>query len=276
MVSAPLTAAIAAIAPLARGSGVLLASAFTTSQFSPVAQRPSSSWALCAGKGFGEKIPTKQKSSPPPPSETETPSATAAEDYTPRTPEVNTGSKLLRELRSREAEKRDEELRKVRELRETDALLKEDAGAAAIPERVAQRMGKRMLPFVGIPLFGSFASFIGFWYLATFKDMEFQPSVVATTSFAFLAIGLLVSPFCGDISLVLMILASHSSCCSPNYHGTQNTISGQGITYSVMSASWDDDREGSGLGVDEFQKNVESLKDGLSRTKGKGDEQFLH
>lgn len=161
----------------------------------------------------------------------ETPSTTATEEYVPRTHEVNTGSKLLRELRSREAEKRDEELRKVRELRETDALLKEDAGAAAIPERVAQRMGKRMLPFVGIPLFGSFTSFIGFWYLATFKDMEFQPSVVATTSFAFLAIGLL------------------------------------GITYSVMSASWDDDREGSDLGVDEFQKNVESLKDGLSRTK---------
>lgn len=230
MVSAPLTAAIAAIVPLARGSGLLLASAFTTSQFSTVAQRPSSSWALSAGKGFGEKPPTKQKSSPPP-SELETPSTTATEEYVPRTYEVNSGSKLLRELRSREAEKRDEELRKVRELRETDALLKEDAGAAAIPERVAQRMGKRMLPFVGIPLFGSFASFIGFWYLATFKDMEFQPSVVATTSFAFLAIGLL------------------------------------GITYSVMSASWDDDREGSDLGVDEFQKNVESLKDGLSRTK---------
>ena len=34
-----------------------------------------------------------------------------------------------------------------------------------------------------------------------------------------------------------------------------------------MSASWDDDREGSGLGVDEFQKNVGSLKEGLARTK---------
>ena len=35
----------------------------------------------------------------------------------------------------------------------------------------------------------------------------------------------------------------------------------------MLSASWDDDREGSGLGVDEFQKNVGSLKEGLSRTK---------
>lgn len=102
---------------------------------------------------------------------------------------------MLKKLRSREAEARDEELRKLRDLRETDALLQseEGAGAAAIPEKVAQRMGKRMIPFVGIPLFGSFASFIGFWYLATFKDMEFQPAVVATTSFVFLATGLLVS-----------------------------------------------------------------------------------
>lgn len=61
--------------------------------------------------------------------------------------------------------------------------------------------------------------------------MEFQPALVATTSFVFLAIGLL------------------------------------GITYSVMSASWDDDREGSGLGIDEFKTNVGNLKEGLARTR---------
>mmetsp|Transcript_658 Transcript_658/g.1201 ORF Transcript_658/g.1201 Transcript_658/m.1201 type:complete len:272 (+) Transcript_658:77-892(+) len=233
MVSAPLTAAIVAIVPLTQSAGPLLASAFTTSHFTPIVQRPSSPWALSAGgKGFGEKPPPKQKSSSPSTTtETLSPASSTDESYTPRTPEVNTGSKLLSELRSREAEKRDEELRKLRELRETDALLKEDGGAAAIPERVAQRMGKRMVPFVGIPLFGSFASFIGFWYLAVYKDMEFQPAVVATTSFGFLAIGLL------------------------------------GITYSVVSSSWDNDRDGSVLGVDEFQKNVGSLRDGLSRTK---------
>lgn len=119
----------------------------------------------------------------------------------------------------------------MRELRETDALLAEDGGAAVIPEKVAQRMGKRMLPFVGIPLFGSSASFVVFWYLATYKDLEFQPALVAFTSVAFLAVGLL------------------------------------GITYSLLSSSWDDDRVGSVLGVDEFQKNIGSLKDGLSRTK---------
>lgn len=149
----------------------------------------------------------------------------------PITINENTGSKLLQELRSREAEKRDDELRKLRDLRDTDALLQEDGGAAAIPEKVAQRMGKRMLPFVGIPLVGSFATFIGFWYLATQKDMEFQPAIVATTSFGFLAVGLL------------------------------------GITYSVLSSSWDNDREGSAFGGDEFSKNVGSIREGLARTK---------
>ncbi len=35
----------------------------------------------------------------------------------------------------------------------------------------------------------------------------------------------------------------------------------------MLSASWDDDREGSGLGIDEFQKNVGNLREGLARTK---------
>lgn len=41
----------------------------------------------------------------------------------------------------------------------------------------------------------------------------------------------------------------------------------QGITYSVMSASWDEDIEGSALGWEEFTSNVDSLKSGLSRSR---------
>ena len=41
----------------------------------------------------------------------------------------------------------------------------------------------------------------------------------------------------------------------------------QGITYSIISASWDEDREGSFLGTDEFKKNIGSIQDGLSRSK---------
>jgi hypothetical protein len=44
-------------------------------------------------------------------------------------------------------------------------------------------------------------------------------------------------------------------------------ITTKGITYSVLSASWDDDREGSTFGAEEFSKNVESLREGLARSK---------
>mmetsp|Transcript_38289 Transcript_38289/g.89053 ORF Transcript_38289/g.89053 Transcript_38289/m.89053 type:complete len:82 (-) Transcript_38289:210-455(-) len=34
-----------------------------------------------------------------------------------------------------------------------------------------------------------------------------------------------------------------------------------------MSASWDDDRDGSALGFDELSKNVDSIKSGLGRSR---------
>ena len=34
----------------------------------------------------------------------------------------------------------------------------------------------------------------------------------------------------------------------------------------MMSASWDEDREGSLLGTEEFSRNVGNIKDGLSRS----------
>ena len=173
MVKAPLTAAFVAIIPLT--------SAFTISHFSSRIipnQHQQLGWPLSAsGKGFGDKTTTtkqtsekqSQSSLPSPQSSTSVETTVATSSYGDETTKdasgtitENTGSQLLRELRSKEAEKKDAELRKIIELRETDALLQEEgASASAIPERVAQRMGKRMLPFVGIPLFGSFASFIG-------------------------------------------------------------------------------------------------------------------
>jgi Photosynthesis affected mutant 68 len=43
----------------------------------------------------------------------------------------------------------------------------EQAGVTptAIPEPVAMRMGQRMLPFVGLPLFLGVVTFVGFWYM---------------------------------------------------------------------------------------------------------------
>ncbi|KAL3784106.1 hypothetical protein HJC23_012738 [Cyclotella cryptica] len=233
MVSMLVTAAIAA------STQILIAispvSAFSPSPVARCRLSSRSSSLSASGKGFGEKTVPKSKPKPasisPTPAESQLKDSPTLDDSSIPTTQENTGSALLAELRTRQAEQRNAELQKIANLRKTDEALLSDPSAAAIPERVAQRMGKRMLPFVGVPLLGSMASFVGFWYMATFRDMEFQPAVVATVSFVFLAVGLL------------------------------------GITYSVLSASWDDDREGSTLGFEEFSKNIESLKEGLSRTK---------
>lgn len=107
--------------------------------------------------------------------------------------DLSQGKVALDKLRRQKAEQRNEELRKLKEVQQVDAMLRESPEAAAIPEQVAQRMGARMLPFVGIPLFGAMGSFVGFWYMATYRDMEFQPALVATTSLVLLAVGLVVS-----------------------------------------------------------------------------------
>ena len=187
-VSLALASAIAAalvISPVA---------AFTPSPRSTPLVKCQSSWSSlsASGKGFGEKTvvakPNKQTPAPSSNLDDDTAVTTTQQPY-----QENKGSTLLQQLRSRQAEERNAELQKIATLKKTDDTLLEDPSAAAIPERVAQRMGKRMLPFVGIPLFGSMASFVGFWYMAAYRDMEFQPAIVATVSFVFLAMGLLVS-----------------------------------------------------------------------------------
>jgi hypothetical protein len=145
--------------------------------------------------------------------------------------EKNPGQKALENLRRERQAQRDEELRKVRDIRNVDKMLQESPESGVIPEKVATRMGARMLPFVGIPLFGSLITFVGFWYLTTVKNLEIQPTVVGTTT------------------SVLMVLSLF------------------GITYSVLSASWEPEQEGSLLGVDEFKENLGNIKDGLKRAR---------
>ena len=197
-----------------------------------------------AKKGFGNtqpSTPPKKKSAPLPSPQTyeEANDLTAAatdsnppaplQSTTNTSPDTSQGKAALERMIQERADARNAELQAIQQVQQMDEMVKD--APAAIPEKVAQRMGKRMLPFVGIPLFGSMASFIGFWYMATYRDMEFQPVLVATTSLVLLAVGIV------------------------------------GITYSIMSASWDDDREGSFLGTEEFAQNVDNIKTGLSRSR---------
>jgi len=74
-------------------------------------------------------------------------------------------------------------------------------------------------------------TFIVFWYLATYRNLEFQPALVAFSTIGVLGVSLL------------------------------------GITYSVMSASWDPEVEGSLIGAEEFKTNLGNIQDGLKRSR---------
>ena len=191
-------------------------------------------------KGFGKQTAPKKAEPEPTPTATTTATTTTATATTTEEPTTTyaaapgsstMGADALSKLRRGKVEERNEELRKIRELKNTDRQLVDQPDSAVIPEPVAQRMGKRMLPFVGVPLFGGMGAFVAFWYFATYKNYEFQPAMVAFSTIAILAVGLI------------------------------------GITYSVMSASWDVEEEGSALGFDEFQKNLGSISDGFKRTR---------
>jgi uncharacterized membrane protein len=127
--------------------------------------------------------------SKPQPAQPQTPLQQQQQQQSQPPQSLNDGQKALAEMRRQNAEKRDAELRKVREMQLADAQVQD--APAAIPEKVAQRMGARMLPFVGVPLFLGLASFVGFWYMATYKDLEFQP----TTTIVILATSLVVCCF---------------------------------------------------------------------------------
>jgi Photosynthesis affected mutant 68 len=152
-------------------------------------QLPSPAAAGVAEKGM--PIPTARASSAPQPGGSR-----------PPPPQLNAGQRALEDMRRQRAEVKDAELRRVRELLEVDRQLEE--APAAIPEAVAQRMGKRMLPFVGIPLFLGMGIFVAFWYSATYLNLEYQPALVAASTIAILVFGLLVRRL-SSLSIYLFI-----------------------------------------------------------------------
>lgn len=168
--------------------------------FSSVVQSDGSSLStttLYMAKGFGKNVPSKKKEAErkdffDDDEDYDEPANEPAEQST-TIPTPNAGVEALARLRRQQAEQKDEELRAVREMRSVDKYVAEDPNAAVIPEQVAQRMGRRMLPFVGIPLFGVMGTFVLFWYLATYRNMEFQPALVAFSTIGILGVSLLVS-----------------------------------------------------------------------------------
>lgn len=87
-----------------------------------------------------------------------------------------------------------------------------------------------MALFGGLPAFGGVGLFVWFYFAATRDDNVFQPTAVATATTVPWVLGLL------------------------------------GIGYGALSASWDEEIEGSKLGFDEIKLNIGRLFDGVKRS----------
>ena len=103
-----------------------------------------------------------------------------------------------------------------------------------VSEVVNERMLRRIIAFCGLPTFTGFALFPLFWYLKVILKLEVPMIAVYAVQTLVLGSGFL------------------------------------GITYGIMSASWDPAVEGSLLGVEQFRLNAGSAVEGiLNRRKGK-------
>ena len=119
----------------------------------------------------------------------------------------------------------------MEELKERDAYVAEKGvEAARVPDAVANRMIMRMATFGGVPVFLGIGVFVWFYFQATNEDNVFQPTAVAAATTVPWVLGLL------------------------------------GIGFGALSASWDEEDEGSALGVDEIKLNVGRLVDGVQRS----------
>ncbi|WIA14157.1 hypothetical protein OEZ85_002699 [Tetradesmus obliquus] len=111
------------------------------------------------------------------------------------------------------------------------AAAPQQAGRQAItetPQVVVDRMFKRVLTFAGAPVALGMVLFPVFWYLKVVQKLEYPLWVVYVTQAAMFGGGLL------------------------------------GITYGILSTSWDPRREGSALGWQELKANLPIL---LSKNK---------
>ena len=97
---------------------------------------------------------------------------------------------------------------------------REDASLSAIPDAVGKRMTRRMAFFSGIPTVLGIGSFFVFYWLFSQEIVEFPPYLVVFVTAGLFGLGFV------------------------------------GLSYSVFSASWDEERDGGLAGYAEFKTNV--------------------
>ncbi|OUL37043.1 hypothetical protein BV372_04365 [Nostoc sp. T09] len=103
----------------------------------------------------------------------------------------------------------------------------------AIPKVVSQRMIRRVAAFCGIPTALGIGTLAGSYLLTIYTDIRLAPIAVLLVNMGFFGLGVL------------------------------------GITYGVLSASWDEDRVGNWLGLAEFGINWGRMVDVWRETRQK-------
>ncbi|TAE60235.1 MAG: DUF3464 family protein [Nostocales cyanobacterium] len=103
----------------------------------------------------------------------------------------------------------------------------------AVPEVVSQRMIRRVAAFCGIPTALGITTLVVSYLLVSYADIQLPPIAVLLVNMGLFGIGVI------------------------------------GITYGVLSASWDVDRPGSLLGVGEFTTNWGRMVEGWRETRKK-------
>ena len=133
---------------------------------------------------------------------------------------------------TRMRENREKELdEKIAMLKEEDDLIATDPSVGAVPQIVADRMITRIATFFGVPVFGGLLLFGVSLYVSKTSDFVIPPNLLAYATQAPFVLGLI------------------------------------GITYGILSASWEPDNEGSMLGIEEFKTNYNRIQEGLQRTR---------
>jgi len=111
--------------------------------------------------------------------------------------------------------------------RSTRKEAKSKEGLKSIPEAVSQRMVKRMALFSGIPTFLGMSSFFIFYWIVK-GGVKLPPYLVLAVSLGLFGLGVI------------------------------------GLTYGILSASWDEERKGSLLGWSDFKINFSRTYKALS------------
>ena len=120
---------------------------------------------------------------------------------------------------------------KIKRLREEEELIASDPSVGAVPEIVANRMITRIAGFFGIPVFGGLSIFVAAFFYSKNSDSIIPPYIIA---------------YATQVPFVLGLI---------------------GISYAILSSSWDEDEEGSLLGIDEIKINLKRIQDGFGRVQ---------